>query len=70
MLTVHPVKRVVAVCNSCERESEPVDFVAPIVPMTIPGEFEFDRAEQAFAKIHWILTPTGAWCPECKGLPR
>lgn len=65
MLDIRPVTRVIAVCNSCERESNPVDFVDDIEP-----EDHMKNMGEAFAKIMWNVTADGAWCPDCKGLPR
>jgi hypothetical protein len=58
------VRRVIAECNSCERLSPPVDQWGE------PGDKIYMDFDKVFADIMWLVTDDGAWCPDCKGLPR
>jgi hypothetical protein len=61
MLKSKEVCRMVMACNSCDRDSEPTDVI---------GGRSIINMEEAFAKIMWLVNHDGAWCPDCKGLPR
>lgn len=64
MLRARTMKRIKLICSSCDNESEALDVPAGRL------EQQIDAIDQVFSRIGWLVDRSGAWCLQCKGMPR